>query len=189
MTESKVQLLERWRREGRAEEVARYRDEVRQKLRAEGGTRMQAKEGSWEAARAEFPPLASAENQPESRAIRQTTEPAVQGGFSGDEKDWVWGWFGCMRAVAKWQKDSGVTLSDDGLRELLRLLGFHTAWAFLLGARGDRPPGADCSTGDSLARVAALIDITFQEIAEAITPEDLATFTLPNSGGCDTMPA
>ena len=74
-------------------------------------------------------------------------------------------WFNCLPSLARWQQDYGVTLSDDGLRELLKLLGFGSAWAFMLGARGDRPPGY---TDQRLTDVAALIDLTFQELAAAV---------------------
>ena len=41
---SKIQLIDRWRREGRTDEVTHYREEVRERLRAEGKSRQQAKE-------------------------------------------------------------------------------------------------------------------------------------------------
>jgi hypothetical protein len=194
--ESKIQLIERWRREGRTEEVTHYRDEVREQLRAQGKTRKEAREASWQAARAAFPPLPAAEDQLEFQPVVQATEPAAQGedretterGFSSVEKDWVRQWFNCLPSLAKWQRDYGVTLSDDGLRELLKLLGFGSAWAFMLGARGDRPPG---SAGRRFAHVAALIDLTFQELAEAIDANWLQELVeaADASGAHDLQPA
>jgi len=155
MAESKIELVQRWRREGRAEEASRYRDEVREQLRAQGKTRREAREASWEAARAAFPPLPPAEN------------PPAEEGYSSDEKDWVAEWFNCVPEIAKWQEDHGVTLTDGALREL----GFGFAWAWMLGARGDRPK----SYADRpFPHVAALIDLTFGEWAEALTVDDLA---------------
>jgi hypothetical protein len=55
---NKLELLERWRREGREQEAAAYRDDVRRRLRAEGKPRQQAKAAAWAAAAEKFPPLA-----------------------------------------------------------------------------------------------------------------------------------
>lgn len=100
MQESKIQLIDRWRREGRTDEVTRYREEVRERLRAEGKSRQQAKEESWQAARAAFPPLPPAKDQAVSQPVVQATEPAAQGanrgtspwGYSSNQQEWVWKW-------------------------------------------------------------------------------------------------
>ena len=187
MTETRIMLTDRLRREGREEEAVRYRNQVREQLKAEGKTRKEAMEGAWEATRLAFTPLPSSEK---STLTATTVALASDVDDAVADEDWVIRSFSPLFAVAELQAKHHVNLTDEALKELLgRLLGFGFAWAWLMGARGDRPPGADCSTGDSLARVAALIERTFEKMAEAITPEDLATFTLPNSGGCDTMPA
>jgi hypothetical protein len=93
------------------------------------------------------------------------------------DENWVIEWFSPLHMLAEWQTKHGVALTDAALKELLqRLLGFGFAWAFMLGARGDRPPSADRSTGNSTARVAALIERTFEKIAGLMTVEELATF-------------
>ena len=46
MTETKIELTSRLRREGREEEAARFRHQVREQLKAEGKTRSEALEGS-----------------------------------------------------------------------------------------------------------------------------------------------
>jgi hypothetical protein len=96
----------------------------------------------------------------------------------------VWTWFGCLTTLAKWQRAYGVTLSDEGLRELLRLLGFGFAWAFMLGARGDRPLG---SGNRRFTQTAALIENTFEEMAALI---DVNQFKeLVNAIDANTEPA
>jgi len=174
MTESKITLTERWRREGREEEASRYRDEVREQLRAEGKSKAEAREMSWERAREKYPPLPPAENPPES----PRAEPAAQGDGpdtteeepSPDGKRWVAEWFDPVPSIAKWEADHGITLTDDALRELLGLVGFHFALSYMLGARGDRPKGF---AHRPFTDVAALIDLTFEELAEVIDADML----------------
>jgi hypothetical protein len=162
MKESRIQLVARWRLEGRTEEATRYRDQVREQLRAQGKTRKEAREESWQAAQAAFPPLPPTEDRPELPPVARAPETSTH---SDSERDWVFEWFNCVPSLAKWQRAYGVTLSDEGLRELLRLVGFGSAWAFMLGARGDRPP----DSGDRrLAHTAALIENTFEEMATLI---------------------
>jgi len=56
VTESKIAATKRLTAEGSWDEACSFRDEVRQKLRAEGQTRAQAREGAWEAMLEAFPP-------------------------------------------------------------------------------------------------------------------------------------
>ena len=58
--ETRIELTERLRREGRAAEADRYRNQVRERLRAAGSTRREARDAAWEATRAAFPPLSPA---------------------------------------------------------------------------------------------------------------------------------
>ena len=187
MSETRIMLTDRLRREGREEEAVRYRNQVREQLKAEGKKRKEAMEGAWEATRLAFTPLPSSEKS-------TLTAPTVDSTFDVDDvvadENWVIRSFSPLSAVAEWQAKHHVNLTDEALKELMgRLLGFGFAWAWFTGARGDHPPCADCSTGDSLARVAALIERTFEKMAEAITPEDLATFVSPNSGDGHTISA
>ena len=56
MAESKAELTDRWRREGRGEEVARFRQQVRDECRARGLSREEAHEAAWSEAARNFPP-------------------------------------------------------------------------------------------------------------------------------------
>ena len=173
MTESKIELTERLRREGRDEEARQYREKVRTQLRAEGTTRREAMQRAWQATRLAFPLLPPAE----STLAAPPVEPAAVDGNAVADEDWVLEWFSPLSVVAEWQAKHGVSLTDQSLTELLQgLLGFGYAWAWLLGARGELPPSFARSTGGNAARVAALIDRTFEKMAEAVTVEELATF-------------
>ncbi len=57
MEESKIALTKRLQREGLWEAACQFRDEVRQRLRAEGHTRKAANDGAWEAMAEHFPPV------------------------------------------------------------------------------------------------------------------------------------
>jgi hypothetical protein len=57
MAESKAELTDRWRREGREEEVARFRRQVREDCRAQGVSKKEAHETAWSEAARNFPPL------------------------------------------------------------------------------------------------------------------------------------
>jgi hypothetical protein len=164
MVETKSQLTDRLRREDREEEATRYRNQIREQLKAEGKKRQEAREGAWDALRAAFPPL------PPSEKIGP---PAA---FDNDTvgESWAIEWFSPLHALAEWKAKHGVALTDAALKELLqRFFGFGFAWAFMLGARGDRPPGyADKHFAD----VSSLIERTFERMADAVTAEGLATF-------------
>ena len=168
MTESKIELVQRWRCEGRAEEAARYRDGVRERLRGQGKTRKEAREGSWEAARAAFPPPQPAENLPELAPAVRATEPADEEGYSAGEKQWVAANFNYLPDIADWQATHDVMLSNDALRDLLWLFGYYCQEAWVLGTYGERPEGGD------IAHVAAMISVILSDWSEALTVEDLA---------------
>lgn len=57
MHESKSELTDRLRREGRWTEASRYRDKVRNELKVQGVKRSEASERAWEAMADEYPPL------------------------------------------------------------------------------------------------------------------------------------
>jgi len=67
MNESKIELTERLRREGRWEEATRFKDEVLRKLRSDGMTKADAAEEAWRRMAAQYPPLANiGESVPEA---------------------------------------------------------------------------------------------------------------------------
>ena len=74
MNESKIELTERLRREGRWSEASQFKDEVLKKLRSDGMTRADAAEQAWERMAAQYPPLAN---------IGKST-PEVPGATVGD---------------------------------------------------------------------------------------------------------
>ena len=57
MTESKITVTDRLRREGKWEEASLWRDEKRKELRSTGQSRADANEESWQAMIDQFPPL------------------------------------------------------------------------------------------------------------------------------------
>ncbi len=57
MEESKAELTDRWRREKREEEVARFRRRVRDECRARGLSRKESNGHAWAEAARNFPPL------------------------------------------------------------------------------------------------------------------------------------
>jgi hypothetical protein len=176
--ESRIELTDRLRREGRDEEASLYRNQVREQLRAEGKTRKEAMEGAWEATRLAFPPLPTSVQVADMAAQTQVSSTVDEDDEDAvADEDWVIEWFSPLSTLARWQAKHGVSLTDEALAELLeRLLGSGFAWAWFLGAKGHRPPSVDHLTNDSLARVAALIECTFEDLAEVMTVEELTTF-------------
>lgn len=67
MDESKIELTERLRREGRWGEASRFKDEALRKLRSDGMTKADAAEEAWRRMAAQYPPLANiGESAPEA---------------------------------------------------------------------------------------------------------------------------
>ena len=60
MEESKIELTERLRAEGRWGEASRFKDEKLRELRSQGMTKAEAGEAAWEATAEKFPPQAEA---------------------------------------------------------------------------------------------------------------------------------
>jgi hypothetical protein len=59
MTESKIELTERLRREGRWSEASRFKDTALKEFRAKGMKRDEASDAAWEAMATAYPPLAT----------------------------------------------------------------------------------------------------------------------------------
>lgn len=67
MNESKIELTERLRREGRWPEASRFKDEALRKLRSDGMTKADAAEEAWRRMAAQYPPSANiGESAPEA---------------------------------------------------------------------------------------------------------------------------
>lgn len=60
MSDSKIELTERLRREGRWAEASRFKDDIVARLRAQGMRRAEAREDAWQRMAAAFSPLAIA---------------------------------------------------------------------------------------------------------------------------------
>jgi hypothetical protein len=58
MTESKIELTERLRHEGRWSEASQFKDEALRKLRSDGMTKADAADEAWRRMAAQYPPLA-----------------------------------------------------------------------------------------------------------------------------------
>jgi hypothetical protein len=74
--ESKIELTERLRREGRWEEASRFKDEAVKDLRSKGIRRAEANEQAWEAMAEKFPPLPTAQQTPEPAATAPDPGPS-----------------------------------------------------------------------------------------------------------------
>ena len=82
MTESKIVLTERLRKQGVWDEASKFRDSVRKRLQSEGQSRREANERAWEAMAKEYPPapvtpladLMEAEKKPAKRRSPEEIE-------------------------------------------------------------------------------------------------------------------
>ena len=80
MSESKIELTERLRREGRWAEASKRKDEMVKLLRADGMKRTEAVEEAWRRLAAEYPPLPhTAEPEPEPEHGDDETEEKAAG--------------------------------------------------------------------------------------------------------------
>jgi len=61
MSESRAEMVGRWRREGREKEAATFRERVREDCRAKGVNRKEANDHAWNEAAKAFPPLPAKE--------------------------------------------------------------------------------------------------------------------------------
>jgi hypothetical protein len=73
VNESKIELTERLRREGRWEEASRFKDEVLRKLRSNGMGKAESKEDAWAEMAKAYPPLPAPEG--EAAPIANGAEP------------------------------------------------------------------------------------------------------------------
>ncbi len=80
MTESKIGLTERLRREGRWSEATRFKDETIAQLRSEGMKRIDAATEAWKRTAEKYPPLAETDSVETTAAVQQPEE-------AGDDVD------------------------------------------------------------------------------------------------------
>lgn len=76
MSESKIELTERLRREGRWSEASKFKDTVIKECRARGVKKAEAAEHAWEEMARAFPPLPAAQPPSEPAAEVPTPEPS-----------------------------------------------------------------------------------------------------------------
>jgi hypothetical protein len=74
--ESKSELFDRLRREGRWAEASRFKDEAIKEFRSKGMGRAEANKQAWEAMAEKFPPLPAAQQIPESAATAPDAGPS-----------------------------------------------------------------------------------------------------------------
>ncbi len=103
MNESKIDLTERLRQEGRWSEASKSKDEIVKKLRADGMKRTEAREEAWEKMSEAYPPLIEA---------GQDCDPAV------DEVTHLLH-DAANFEVERWRQEYDVTLSDDARAALV----------------------------------------------------------------------
>ena len=83
MTESKIELTERLRREGRWPEAMKFKDTALRDFRCKGMKRDEAAQAAWEATATAYPPLAPIDQPSMPPAIVSEPSPAEAG---------AWGW-------------------------------------------------------------------------------------------------
>jgi hypothetical protein len=74
MPESKIGATDRLRKEGRWAEASLWRDEKRKQLRAEGLSKAEANEASWQAMIEQFPPLETTVDGPSKGSLSNVVE-------------------------------------------------------------------------------------------------------------------
>jgi hypothetical protein len=104
MKESKIDLTERLRREGRWAEASKYKDETVKKLRAKGMKRAEAGEQAWQRMADAFP---RAEEKSAYDRATQLLYDTVRD------------------AVDEWQKEYGITLPDDAREGLMEYVAMN----------------------------------------------------------------
>lgn len=77
MTESKIDLTDRLRREGRWAEASRFKDTALTDFRSKGMKKAEATEAAWDAMEEAFPPLSPVEPPKVSQGVESLTVPAV----------------------------------------------------------------------------------------------------------------
>jgi hypothetical protein len=130
MDESKIDLTERLRREGRWAEASKFKDETVKELRKEGMRRAEAGEQAWLRMAEAYPPLPAPEPIAEpSAGDEQATDVAE------DEVTQL----ACGAAegeVERWQEEYGITLPEDARAALI---GEVVAYCWAMGLIGKIP--------------------------------------------------
>lgn len=125
MNESKIELTERLRREGRWSEASKFKDEAVKKLRAQGLKRTQACQQAWQEMAEAYPPLPPAESArdpgAEDDAVDEVTKMVCDG---------------ALVEVKHWQEKHGIALGDDA-RDALA--GEVVAYYWAMGLLGEIP--------------------------------------------------
>jgi len=100
MKESRIELTERLRREGRWQEASRFKDEMVRNQRAEGMKRREAGEQAWQKMAEAYPPMSPEEvrRAEKERAIQKATALL---------DDTV------RSSVEEWERKYGITLPED----------------------------------------------------------------------------
>jgi hypothetical protein len=106
MAESKIELTDRWRREGNWPAAMKFKERAIKDFRAEGLKGPEAKEAAWEATARAFPPLPAAEDLPADPPV----SPEDMDDSFLDAAQW---------AVEKWQASYSVALTDDTFTDLV----------------------------------------------------------------------
>jgi len=137
MDESKIDLTERLRREGRWAEASKFKDETVKKLRKEGLKRAEAGEQAWRKMAEAYPPLPAAEPIPETAAEDEQATDLAEDELTQLVCD------AAEAEVERWQEKYGVTLPDDARASLA---GEVVAYCWALGLMGEVPGLASCQS-------------------------------------------
>ncbi|MHB8953845.1 MAG: hypothetical protein ACYC4U_12820 [Pirellulaceae bacterium] len=111
MNESKIELTERLRREGRWAEASWFKDEIVKKLRAEGMKRREAGEQAWREMAKAFPPVV-----PPTIYPLWDDKDNAYGTAIGDFYDLA------QQDVRQWQSDHDITLAHAAEKHLILML-------------------------------------------------------------------
>jgi hypothetical protein len=99
MTESKIVETDGLRKVGRWEEASLWKDEKRKQLRADGQTKADSNESSWDAMIEQFPPLPSSE-MPDGIELVDITPDDSQPDLARD-MIWVYGHLNCKTVTTE----------------------------------------------------------------------------------------
>jgi hypothetical protein len=130
MDESKIDLTERLRREGRWVEACKFKDETVKKLRAEGMKRAEAGEQAWQKMAEAYPPLPPPKPAPEPAAEDEETPDEAVDEVTQRLCDVA------ESEVEQWQQKYGVTLPDDARAALI---GEEVMYFWAMGLMGEMP--------------------------------------------------
>lgn len=117
MTESKIELTERLRREGRWAEASRFKDVAIKEFRAKGTKRTEATEAAWEAMAKAYPPLAPVALAPMPAEASAVVAVDAETGEVDDEA------IGRLTEIVKWDIDHwcrfhGINVTTEAIQEL-----------------------------------------------------------------------